>query len=55
MSPRAQVLRRLWVLLGLMIFVLFISRFQIQPEERALRTLFRNAYEEYCQRTRRWI
>jgi protein-S-isoprenylcysteine O-methyltransferase Ste14 len=44
-----------FALLGLVIFVLFISRFQIQPEERAMRTLFGNAYEDYCRRTRRWI
>lgn len=44
-----------FTLLGLAIFVLFISRFQIQPEEHAMRTLFGNAYDEYCRRTRRWI
>lgn len=44
-----------WTLLGLAIFVLFMSRFQIQPEERAMRTLFGEAYDEYCRGTRRWV
>lgn len=44
-----------WTLLGLAIFVVFMSRFQIQPEERAMRTRFGDSYDEYCHRTRRWI
>jgi len=51
----AVLLSAPWALLGLAIFVLFISRFQIQPEEGAMRTRFGNAYDEYCRRTRRWI
>jgi protein-S-isoprenylcysteine O-methyltransferase Ste14 len=35
--------------------VAFIGRFQIAPEERALRQLFGAAYAAYTQRVRRWI
>lgn len=36
-------------------FVLWIDRFQVQPEERALRERFGGAYREYCGRVRRWV
>ncbi len=39
----------------LIVFVVYINRFQIAPEERALGTLFGEAYREYCSRVRRWI
>jgi protein-S-isoprenylcysteine O-methyltransferase Ste14 len=39
----------------LVVFVVYINRFQITPEERALGTLFGDAYSEYCSRVRRWI
>lgn len=42
-------------LLGLVAFILYINRFQIQPEERALHRLFGEALDEYCTRVRRWI
>ncbi len=44
-----------WALFGPAVFALFIDRFQIQPEERALRSKFGTAYEEYRARVRRWI
>jgi len=44
-----------WSLLGVVVFVLFIRRFQIAPEERVLRAKFGRAYEEYQRRVRRWI
>ena len=37
------------------ILVLYLTRFQIRPEERILRAKFGNAYTEYCRRVRRWI
>lgn len=37
------------------LFVLYMNRFQIQPEERALETLFGEQYLDYKQRVRRWI
>ena len=37
------------------VFVLYIQRFQILPEERILRQVFGHQYTEYCQRTGRWL
>ncbi len=36
-------------------FVLYLTCFQIIPEERTLTSLFGSAYEEYCRRVRRWV
>jgi protein-S-isoprenylcysteine O-methyltransferase Ste14 len=36
-------------------FVAYISRFQIAPEERALRVHFGEAFEAYAKRVRRWL
>lgn len=58
----------LWILLGWGIvlshalaflilpgFVLYMNRFQIEPEERALTTLFGQAFVDYRSCVRRWI
>jgi protein-S-isoprenylcysteine O-methyltransferase Ste14 len=37
------------------VFILFITRFQIQPEERVLRGIFGDAYSTYATRVRRWL
>ncbi|MDA0118778.1 methyltransferase family protein [Vibrio sp. T11.5] len=37
------------------VFVFYMNRFQIRPEERALEELFGAAYLDYKQRVRRWI
>ena len=37
------------------LFVLYITWYQIKPEEQALRAKFGAAYDDYCQRVRRWI
>ncbi|MCU0925619.1 MAG: isoprenylcysteine carboxylmethyltransferase family protein [Hydrogenophaga sp.] len=37
------------------LFVLYITRFQIQPEERVLAQLFGPAFTDYTGRVRRWI
>lgn len=42
-------------LLPLPLFVLYINRFQIAPEERALQGLFGAEFEAYRQRVRRWL
>jgi protein-S-isoprenylcysteine O-methyltransferase Ste14 len=42
-------------LLGVVAFVLYIQRFQIRPEEAAMRKLFGEQFIEYCVRTRRWL
>ena len=44
-----------WALLGPIVFVLYIGRFQIVPEERALSAKFGAAYTEYMARVRRWL
>ncbi len=46
-----------WVLspLGWGLFVLWITRFQIRPEERILERIFEDEYRAYCRRVRRWL
>ena len=39
----------------LVLFVTYITFFQIKPEEEAMRSLFGETYEHYCSRVRRWI
>lgn len=36
-------------------FVLFLNRFQIEPEERALRAIFGTEFDDYQRRVRRWL
>lgn len=38
-----------------LLFVVLITELQIKPEERALRKLFGEGYDQYCQRVRRWF
>ena len=42
-------------LIGPLVFVLYISRFQIVPEERALSVLFGARFDDYVSKVRRWI
>lgn len=42
-------------MLGVAAFVAYIHRFQIIPEEKALRALFPGSFEAYARRVRRWI
>ncbi len=51
----AVYLAALWPFLGPLMFVLYITRFQILPEERALQQLFGDAYTQYTARVRRWL
>lgn len=44
-----------WVLLGPVVFVAYITRFQIVPEERVLATLFGSEYLAYKAKVRRWL
>ena len=37
------------------IFYIFITKFQIIPEEAAMNELFGNEFIDYCKKTRRWI
>jgi protein-S-isoprenylcysteine O-methyltransferase Ste14 len=44
-----------WAFLGPVAFVLFMNRFQIAPEERALSALFGASWSAYAARVRRWL
>ncbi len=44
-----------WLLAGPVLFVAFTTRFQIVPEERAMRARFGDAYASYAGRVRRWL
>lgn len=48
-------LSALLTLLGPVLFVLYITRFQIAPEERVLQQLFGAAYTDYRRAVRRWL
>ena len=37
------------------LFILYLNRFQIIPEEKALTELFGSHYKDYCVRVRRWL
>jgi protein-S-isoprenylcysteine O-methyltransferase Ste14 len=49
------MLANLAVLLLLPVFIWYMNRFQILPEERVLSSLFGNDYTNYCARVRRWL
>jgi len=51
----ATFLSSLWTLVGPLAFVLYITRFQIKPEESALATLFGQPYADYRAKVRRWF
>ena len=42
-------------MLGVAAFVLYMNRFQISPEGRALATLFGEEFIAYRSRVRRWL
>lgn len=44
-----------WALIGVLFFVVYMNRFQIEPEERALRATFGEAFRDYERRVRRWL
>ena len=45
-----------WLALaGPLAYVLYLNRFQIVPEERALLALFGDEYRQYMARVRRWL
>ena len=51
----AIFLRNAFVLPFLPMFILYMNRFQIQPEERALTKNFGATFTRYAARVRRWI
>jgi protein-S-isoprenylcysteine O-methyltransferase Ste14 len=44
-----------WVIIGPVVFMLYLTRFQIIPEERAMSSKFARDYDEYRNRVRRWL
>ena len=51
----AIYLASVWALLGVMAYVLYITRFQIIPEERVMEKLFGQEYLAYKAKVRRWL
>ena len=51
----AVYLSNVAALAGLALFIAYMNRFQIAPEERALRARFGEQFDAYCRRVRRWI
>ena len=51
----AVYLSSVWPLLGPALFALYITRFQIVPEERVLDGLFGASFAAYKKRVRRWL
>jgi protein-S-isoprenylcysteine O-methyltransferase Ste14 len=44
-----------YALLLLAAFITYMNKFQIEPEERALRSIFGDVYDGYALRVRRWL
>ncbi len=51
----AVFLANLAALLGPVLFVLYMNRFQIIPEERALTAIFGEQFRNYQRKVRRWL
>ena len=51
----AVFLASAWALIGPATFVLYINRFQIEPEERVLANMFGATYSAYKSAVRRWL
>ena len=51
----AAALANLTSFLILPAFVVYMNRFQIKPEERALASIFGDDFKAYCAEARRWI
>ncbi len=48
-------LNSLWSLAFVVVFILYITYFQIKPEERVLSQLFKQEYIDYCAKVNRWL
>ncbi len=55
LSGWALFLAHALAFVGLPVFVLYMNRFQIQPEERAMLSAFGDDYRDYLHSVRRWI
>jgi protein-S-isoprenylcysteine O-methyltransferase Ste14 len=48
-------LNSITALISLPLFVAYISKFQIQPEEVMLASKFKEQFTNYCKSVRRWV
>ena len=48
-------LSMLWPFIGPVLFVIYITRFQITPEERVMESKFGDEYSIYKNKVRRWL
>jgi protein-S-isoprenylcysteine O-methyltransferase Ste14 len=48
-------LSMLWPFIGPILFVIYITRFQITPEERVMESKFGDEYSIYKNKVRRWL
>ncbi len=55
LSAWAAYLWFVWAFLGPVLFIAYITRFQILPEEKALTAMFGEEYEAYMKKVRRWL
>lgn len=55
LSAWAMYLACAWALAGPVAFVLYINRFQIEPEERMLLKKYGSEYKAYTSKVRRWL
>jgi len=51
----AFYLAAIWPFVGPVLFIAYINRFQIGPEERIMGAKFGGDYADYVSRVRRWI
>ncbi|WP_220771211.1 isoprenylcysteine carboxylmethyltransferase family protein [Shewanella sp. MBTL60-007] len=51
----ACYLASMWSVVGIVGFILYMQRFQIAPEERALEVIFGQTFIDYKKRVRPWI
>jgi len=51
----ALFLANICALLAALLFVAYMNRFQIRPEEKVLESIFGDVFAEYRRRVRRWL
>lgn len=51
----ALLIANLSAFIFVLLFIIYINRFQIKPEERILKSKFAQAFCDYTRQTRRWI
>jgi protein-S-isoprenylcysteine O-methyltransferase Ste14 len=45
----------LWPFIGPVLFIVYMNRFQIAPEERVMESKFGDEYSVYKNKVRRWL